>query len=575
MSAIQVKVTDDICVQALMRSRDTTQNRSDIAKEIAKIMDSSLQRRDLTMGAGYQRDTTSQVLALSDHPHFVSHAERHALSSAVDAELSADIQMQLDLMQAAGSMTKDLKDSIVEISAKADTYTPAQKAKFVAVVFNTYQLQQANTGRIALPTAQIEQLANNTLETMTELAADAVLPPSLKTMSLDVVKSTAEVFRLPALDEAIAKFEKDTSPAEILKQSVEALTVTLLALLEQEDLDKETRLDIEDALEQLNAIEDGEPIPREILKSLDGIAAQIAEKSGHPILLSMAATLNQNIEVVREANIPVKAEKFNLTIDQVRAIEATMDRLENLGKELPNDDVTLKSMIAEAILSLDRDPVSIKAMANLEAVTKTLQDPKFKILERTSPVIAGLASPIVESTRFVQKFLTEGVAKQFNIPRDAVKQFTSVYNSIQNSITKIPEAKTEIIATAKQALKAITTNPVSIATTGLISYVANTLSSQNINPKIQSAFESVQRTQIKLLEAVHKVPARFIEKSVNMVTSLISLRDAVTPSTTDKKQNPILQKIDKVVEAISKSPVSISTLVKVTEFLHDKGVEQL
>jgi len=480
-----VKFTDDVCYQALSHSRNADDSSNNTAAQIAQILDSGLQHRDYTMGGGYQRDTTSKILALSDHPHFISLAERHALSSAIDAEMSAEMLLQLDLIQAAGSMTKDLKETIAEISAKAETLSESQKLKFVEVVFNTYQLYQANEGRIALPTVQIEKLANDTLEIMRELAIDVVLPPSLKTVSLDIIKTTASTFQLPELSAAIETFEKDTSPTIILEQTVDTLKETLLVLLGQDDLNDEARNEIEEILERLNELEDGEPIPRDILKSLDEIATQIIEINSSPALAAIAETLTKNIEAVREANIPVKAEKFNLSIDQVRAIESTMDRLEALGEELPKDEVTLKDMIAETILTLDTEPVSIKAMAKLEAVTDELQDPKFKVLEQTSPILAVLAAPIVTSSKFVQKFLTDGVAKKFNIPKESVKNFVNLYKTIDTQNRSLP-ATSPLKQIILSTLNSLNKTPTSLKTFAKLDAITDKLQ----NPKFKASAQA-------------------------------------------------------------------------------------
>ena len=663
--AVQI-TNDDVWYQTLLHSRNANETSAQKAGEIAKLLDSGLQHRDYTIGGGYQRDGVSRVASLTDHPHFVSQAERHKSSSAMGAEMTSTMLMQLDLIEAAGSMTKDLKQTIIEISSTADSLSHDQKGQLVGVVFNTYQLHQANTGRMSLSNTQLEMLAKNTLDAMEDLANDVVLPPSLKTPALDVIKTTDTLFKVDGLTAAIASFESNTAPARILEQAVDTLQQALSAMLGHEDLSEADRQNIENILEEIENIEDGEPMPREVLKMLDSLVNNFENVGDDLVLSNLVKTLSDNIETVREANITVKADKFGLSIEQVRSIEATMDRLEALSDEIPDGEVAMKDMLAEAVLALDTEPTSIKAIAKLERVTDALQSQNFKNLAKSMPVVADLATPIVTSSKFIQKFLIENVATKFDMPKSAIKNFVALYKDIDIQLSTSPDLsngmksvmaevltnlnqkpssiatlsalnrlgdtikdnniatslKSSVMITSEvisetvartpnlprptvnefataysaikrsvhnapslrmatkkmvsETLKTFSDNPVSIAAAGLMDNVKKTLSQEEASPKkLETIIQSVQDKQAQVIAKVANVTPQFVEKAIDLVSSMAAVRDSIVPTKENIKESPIVQTINTVIKEISKSPVSVQGLVKATETLYGKGLKSI
>jgi uncharacterized protein (UPF0147 family) len=558
--AIEI-IRDDVWHQTLLHSRDANDIPASKAGEIAKLLDSGLQQRDYTMGGGYQRDTTSQVVALTEHPHFVSQAERHKSSNLMGSEMSSEMLMQLDLIQAAGSMTKDLKETILEISESVDTLTAAQRNQFVAVVFNTYQLHQANAGRITLPVGQIENLARDTLDIMKDLANDVILPVSLKQSAVNVIKTTEQQFQIPGLSNQINQFEKMTSSSNVLEQSVGALKATLMDILNDESLSEEKRQSIEDTLKQLDDVDDGEPIPRDVLKSLSSIAESLLDGNSSPELKNLQKTLEKNIEKTKEANLFVKAEKFNLTVGQVRSIEATMDQLDTLGEALPNSESTLKEMIAEAVLAMDSEPISIKAAAKLEAVTDYLQDPKFESIKQNYEGVTDLAALSESSSRFTQKIIMDGLSKQLDIPKSEVQSIVDLYKTLDSKNNLDNAQSIGFKGLVSEALSSINKNPLSIAALSTIDRLARVPGDGGFIASIKSNAVSVSKIVTSAIEKNHGIPRLSIQSFVNTYGAI--QKSVAKISSSDR---PLRNMARQTLDAISTSPVSIATAGMIKTF---------
>ena len=213
---------EDNLHHVLIHSRGQENAPSTIASDLAQMYGLQKQRH-LTMGSGYQAEIDyGTINALAEIPCIHYKIERHALSSAHNDNHDLDkLNFQLDLIQAAGSMTAELHDVIAELTEKSGTFTAEQKLKFVTAIFNTYQLQQANDGRIELTSAQMEKLALETLDIMTDLARDVILPQGLKDIATKTIRETAEKFGLDIVAERLARFEKEPSAAAILQQSLD------------------------------------------------------------------------------------------------------------------------------------------------------------------------------------------------------------------------------------------------------------------------------------------------------------------------------------------------------------------
>jgi hypothetical protein len=157
----------------LLHSRMKNGAVSNIAGKLAETYGLHRQRHLTMGGGGYQTDIDyTKISGLSQTPcmHFTT--ERHALSDLNDN--NPNFNFQMDLMGAAGAMVAELKDIILEMTAAGLELSSEQKAKLFASVFNTYQLQQVNEGRIDLTVAEIEKLSLETIEILDSLAKDMI-----------------------------------------------------------------------------------------------------------------------------------------------------------------------------------------------------------------------------------------------------------------------------------------------------------------------------------------------------------------------------------------------------------------
>ncbi|PCH99488.1 MAG: hypothetical protein COB76_05645 [Alphaproteobacteria bacterium] len=216
---------------------------SDIAGQLAETYGLHRQRH-LTMGSGgYQAEVDyTKINGLSQTPCIHFTAKRHAKSSLNDNDV--DFNFQMDLMAAAGAMTAELKDVILEISAMGGDLSVDQKAGFVKAVFNTYQLQQANEGRIELTGLELEGLQQSVDEYITPLRANIAIvetmvadndnapkaPKNEKILGLlDAVKTALTVPLAVAVDSIspVIVASSPSSSAPVKKEAVAAAPIEL------------------------------------------------------------------------------------------------------------------------------------------------------------------------------------------------------------------------------------------------------------------------------------------------------------------------------------------------------------
>jgi hypothetical protein len=418
------------------RGQDNSATRAETAGKLAEA--AGLYRQThLTYGGGQYQSSAdyTQLNSLAHAPHANVNIERHALSSAHNDNLEMEkLNFQLSLINAAGSMTDELHDVIAELTERVSDLTTDQKAKFTVVIFNTYQLQQANEGRIELTQSQMQELGEQTLDMMTELALDRILPSDLKIKAVEIIRETAVKFDIPALDTRLELFEKETSVESVLAHSISALKETLQAMLDADELDEDTRLEVEELLEKLDAHEDGEPLPRDIIKALEGLSEKIQDMAVKgelsQAMTELSERLQSDTENVVQANIELRAEISGLTVTQIKAIDAYLDRLEEIAEALPDSEIELKDMIAEAIALIDKDPVSIEATAALDQTLKALDDPKITSLLKDA-ILSSDLSMIRDEGQFIQKTMVDRMASRDQVAPQMVREQTQTYASLK------------------------------------------------------------------------------------------------------------------------------------------------
>ena len=440
MGCPAVERADDLLI-VMTRNGDKAEV-ADIAGKLAKMWGFQKQRH-LTMdgaGGGSEPDfTTITNIAQTPTIHALVSANRNG-----DAEpLTLDQQLfQLNLIAAAGDMVADLQHVIEQLVANTQDYTPEQLGQFVALIENHHKLTMVNEGRLALTSEQIKILGDDTMDLLEDLAKAEILPDSLKEIVIPVLSKTAAIFNIPDLSARIEKFEKDNSPQTKLDKEIIALKDAMTALLAQDDLPEKMREQIEEMLEKLETHTEGEPLDRETMKALKEIQAAIQGMDQNGITLSSETlkaleAIDTQIEKVAELNISARAQKFNITVAQVKSIDAYMDQLETLSTTLPAEEIGLKTMIAETIMALDENPVSLKALTQTEKLSAAIATPATMGIEKMSQpkaviaAIAAVVAPLQSQTRFVEKIQVDTIAKRDNVPTAHVRETSALYSSLQ------------------------------------------------------------------------------------------------------------------------------------------------
>jgi hypothetical protein len=586
-------IDDQTLHHAYVHSRGQNGAIDTVAGQLAETYGLHRQRH-LTMGAGgYQADVDyTKISALLNIPciHFV--AERHALSDLNDND--PNFHFQMDMIVAAGAFVAELKDVIAEIGAMAETLSPEQKAKFVEAIFNTYQLQQAREGRIELTVAQIETLSLETIEILDDLAKDMVLPQGLKQISINIIRDHATTHGLDSVHGRLDRFEKETTPKALLEQSVEGLITTLQAMLDTNDLDDKTRERIETILEQIDQLEEGEPLTRDLMKELKGLSdyfeTQVELGGISPELMKLSSDLKQDIFKVSEANTLVKADKYNLTVAQVRAIETMMDRLDEIAENLPDTERDLKQEIAEAVRLLDQEPTSLKAVAALDTLVDKIMSSKIQNIGVAMPVLSAAIASFSSERKFIQKIQIDNFARDQKIPRESAQDFVATYKTLQSLGSEksglAPPVRTQI----KEALQAMSVAPISIAATAKLQSIIPVILPKihtSVSAPLKQVTQQVIATQMKVAETVYAVPKKMVEQSVKMFQSLDHLKQSVMTATkplftkiggnndVPATPNPIITTIEQAMESINRAPDKIDAVVATVTATVANGVENL
>jgi hypothetical protein len=292
-----------------------------IAKQLAEMYGLQKQRHNTMDGSSPSNMNHRTIRELAETPHMALSIIPSQTNDMRDTDLTMEqINLQLDLIEKAGDMVDQMEAAIAEIVNNIDSYSEHHIEQILTVVENTHTLDMVNDGRIALPTAEIEKLATETLDAMEQLFNDDVLPPTLKEVTLPIIEKTAAIFQIPSLDTKIQEFKHNTSEVSKLAKTIDALKATLAEILLQDDLSDELREEIEEKLEQLDALEDGEPLPRELMKDIEALSEKIIE-AGIPL----ASELKAQVATVKEQNVLARAEIHNMSPAQVRAIDSYMD----------------------------------------------------------------------------------------------------------------------------------------------------------------------------------------------------------------------------------------------------------
>lgn len=434
MSAAVLIQEDDIFQGVFPHSKAKTSDIGKIAESIR--MNNIARNRHLTIGGGAYQTDDSKIITITEVSNFNLSVERHRSDDVRHA--TVEMNLQLDLIQAAGAMTAQLKDSITEIVSNANSMTTEDQKNIVRVVFNTYQLQQANDGRIVLSTDQMESMAKDTLDTMTILAKEVVLPEQLKSISTQIISQTASKFQIPSLPFAIVKFKQDTAPTKILNQTVEAVKKSLQVLLDSGVTQKSSPLSHND----ITAAARWSSTPAKVavgnaVASLSRSPASIASISQTRKIAStpsVPAPVKHQLKRVEKIQIQVAAQTHNV---KEAAIKNTVELHNNLSEiaEGYKPENPIKNVIQSALDNIDKSPFSLTTLVGVKEAVLNIgagQTPG-KIPE----VMAQAQSKLPELANILKTNVVDVITTKTGQSRDIIQQqITNVLDSVGQGTTK-------------------------------------------------------------------------------------------------------------------------------------------
>lgn len=563
--ALPAYQTDDSLHFVLPHSRDLNNGiggNPDTIKRLNEIY-GMRKARHLTMdGSGYNGGVDlGEVMGLGQKPRLETGIERNALDSLNDNDITAinQLHFQLDMIEAAGSMVAQMEGIIAQLSTQSAEFSDIQKEKFLSLINNQATLEKINDGRLHVDKNIIAKLADESIALLKDLGQDNVLPAAFKDMTINHLRETATRHALPDIMGKLDSLERDLSPALLLGQSIETLKGTLQALLDGNDLDADLRDDITSIMERLDNIEDGAPLPRDIIKALEALS----QKSG-------SEALAQNLATMKEANLVLKAEQSGMSLAQIKSVEALMDKLDAIKNELGDNNPELADQIKNTVDALDTKPAAIETLIKL-----TQLDTTFKGVDKTtlSANLAEMVTTAQEQTKFVTKIQTDTIAKTIGMDRKDVTALVTLYIDLDKNDAPKNEATNEI----KQAILQLDAHKSEMGKFIALTKLESVLSS----PEAKSL--SLKSTTAALIASVasavtHVLPkqaeraAKHHGMSVNDVKNIAEIHQQLgTVSTTPD----LKQMIKHAMDSIARNPISISSIAAIQMLQGNKAFTAL
>jgi ribosome-associated translation inhibitor RaiA len=254
-----------------------------------------------------------------------------------------DQHLQIDMVRAFGSDIAQMGDFVQEIIQSLGTESnlpEAQKDRLFEMVTEIVTLKNLmNVGHVPEGQARIEALIAETANKIADIVLDGmdnkVISPAIVEFVHTMLADVQAKYDVPSLDSKITKIEGRINPENYMANSVAAVIAELTGILDNQDLSEDAQAEIETLIEKLEtAIENGEPIPRDIMQKLDGLSDTYPD-------ISFKVDFTNAMESLKDANIVMKADFLGVSVAQLEAVENSIKALETqLQNVMDNDDVS-------------------------------------------------------------------------------------------------------------------------------------------------------------------------------------------------------------------------------------------
>lgn len=532
----------------LPHSRDAVGDRfnADTIKKLNDIYGLRRQRHLTMDGSGYNGGTDlGEIMGLSEKPRIETGMERNALDSLHDNDHNAVAQLhfQLDMMAAAGSMVNQMEGAIRSVLTNADRLSDLQKEQFVTLVHNQATLDKVNDGRLKISADIVAKLARETADLLAILAQDNILPHAMRDMTISFLRDTAAQHGLSDIVMRLHDLEHDLSPSLVLAQTVTSIIESLKSLLEQDDLDDATRKDMAEVLKALEQAEDGTPLSRDIIKTLENLSDKT----------------ELNIAGLKDANMALKAEQSGLSLAQIKSIEALTDRLDNIRAELGDSHPDLAEQIKNTIDALDARPAAMDSLIKL-----TQLESRFKTFDKTtlSAALVDMVTTAQEQTKFVAKIQTDTIARKMGLDGKQIVEMVNLYVALDQSEAPKTEAGDKI----KQAIAQIDIIDTDMGRLVGLTRLQTILGQSQNAPGDASLTIKALSTSVaqSITGAISTQMTRIVQNlgiTTQDVKNIVDVHQTLETASHDLQTSPSLkQQIKHAMDAILRSPVGIGSI---------------
>ncbi len=299
---------------------------------------------------------------------------------------SREDQLKIDMVRAFGGEIAHMNDFVKDIMHMLGEGSPLsieqqdQLFELATEIVNLKNL--TNVGVMPEAAAKLESMIAEVAHKIADLLLDGmdnkIIPKSVADVAHNMVVDVAEKYNVASLEDKITKIEGRVNPQEYHINAVEAVIAHLAEMLENEDLSEDAKAEIESLIEQMEtALENGEPIPADTIKALETLGENHAD-------ITVTADLAQALETLKDATIVMMADKYGVTVAQMRQIESLAE-----ASDVPLQDVSVVEAIIEKLgVEADSGPVELKAAHNVIDLADA------KVLQNQT-----MSSPTIETPR--------------------------------------------------------------------------------------------------------------------------------------------------------------------------------
>lgn len=401
------------------------------------------------MGTNAQVNDLGLMTMIANTQSLVLSGEPTEIESLVDNAMHQ--RFDIELLRAFGVEVATMGDFIQEVMAglgENSPLTPEQKSQLQDLVGEIITLKKLTSlGVLPQGTERLQMMIAATAEKIADILKDGLdnraLSKAVTEFAYNMLDKTVKTYGLNELSEKLVAIEGRMNPQNYMVKSVAELVTQLTALLEQPDIEDALKDDITKMLDDLADREQGQPLPRDILKQLDALVEKLPE--------THAVKIQKSIETVRDANSVLKAEISGMTVAQVQKVESLIteldvmkDGLSQSNEPLTTEQKQLIEQLDQTIQSLDANPADIKAAQSVEKLQSRLSVPDIAM---ALPVaLAGAVGNVLAKLSPVQIIQETTLAERHHV--NIAQMRTIIQNAdAPKIIASLPVAEVKTVAT--------------------------------------------------------------------------------------------------------------------------------